>query len=61
MKLEVSGDISFVAYSVPVSGLVGLLESLNGTLNKRQRGATEAKKIWSQVNLLSREKCTCRT
>ena len=33
-KLEVSGDVSFVAYLVHVSDLVGLLESLNGALNK---------------------------
>lgn len=44
-KLEVSGDISSVAYLVPISGLVGLLESLNGTVNKgsvaRRRHSTE--------------------
>ena len=60
-KLEVSGDVSFVAYLVPVSGLAYLLESLNGMLNKRRRGATETQEIWSQTNLLSRGKSTCRT
>ena len=60
-KLEVSGDVSIAVYLVSVSGLVGLLESLNGTLNKCQCGVTEAQEIWSQAKLLSRGKSTCRT
>ena len=54
-ELTVSGDISFVVYLVPVSGLVGLLASVNGKLKKRQRSATEAQSIWSQACLLSME------
>ena len=54
-KLTVSSSISFVLYLVPVSGLVGLLESLGGKLKKRRRSATEAQSVWSQACLLSME------
>ena len=52
-NLASNAGISFVAYLAKASGLVGLLEGLNGTLKKRRRGATEAQSVLSQVYLLA--------
>ena len=56
LMLTDEGGISFISHLAKASGLVGMLEGLNGTLKKRRRGATEAQSLLAQVYMLAKSK-----